>query len=203
MFFESQVPGRCAEKNTEETRWKLLRMVSQYGHELPYQQVKCLPEGLFREPVPSVFIGELVTQMPCARLLQLQSPRRKAVVQWRSPCFHEPCRHDTGMLGALRSQMPAKSQSYEQGFLMTASQGCRVDFLTNSCSLRKTLELKLTWVRKISLPRLPDSWWPAGDSTAPPLSAGSDVWSWCTAERPWRGEKHTHSRGLREYRSHL
>ena len=197
---------KMCRKNTEETRWKIPRIVSQYGCKLPYQQVKCLPEGLLREPVPSIFTGALVTQTPCARHLQLQSPRRKAVVQWRSHCFHERCRHGTGMVGALlksRFQMPAKDQSYEQGFLMTASQACCVNSLTNSHSLRKTLKLKLRWARKISLPRLPDSWRSGGDSTVLPLSAGSDVWSWCTAERPWWWRKHTHSHGLREYCDHL
>ena len=70
---------KMCRKNTEETRWKIPRIVSQYGRKLPYQQVKCLPEGLLREPVPSIFTGALVTQTPCARHLQLQSPRRKAV----------------------------------------------------------------------------------------------------------------------------
>ena len=110
---------KMCRKNTEETRWKIPRIVPQYGGKLPYQQVKYLPEGLLREPVPSLFTGALVTQTPCARHLQLQNPRRKAVVQWRSHCFHEPCRHGTGMVGALlksRFQVPAKGQAYEQGF---------------------------------------------------------------------------------------
>ena len=63
-------------KKTEKTRWKLPRKLSQHGRELPYQQVKCLPGGLLREPGPSIF-----AQTACTHHLQLQSPRRKAGVQ--------------------------------------------------------------------------------------------------------------------------
>lgn len=135
---------KMCRKNTEETRWKLLRMVSSVWSRASLPTGKMPTRRALREPVPSVFIGKLVTQMPCARPYNFRAPEGKQLFSEISPCFHEPLQARYWDAGSLRSQMPAKGQSYEQGFLMTASQACRVDFLTNSRSLRKIPELKLT-----------------------------------------------------------